>query len=80
MPVFHGDLRNCLYRNVFAVGGGGVNSVGALSEAKTSHYLKAQVKGEPVLLLQSVAVTDANFVEAWELLNERCQDRRELWK
>lgn len=36
------------------------------------------IKGEPALLLQSVAVTDANYIEAWKLLNERYQDKRKL--
>jgi hypothetical protein len=44
----------------------------------TNKYLKAGVKGEHTLLLQSIAVTFANYNEALNLLNERYHDKREL--
>jgi hypothetical protein len=50
---------------------------GALSGAEKLQYLKAHVKGEPALLLQSITVTDSNYAEAWKLLNECYQDKRE---
>jgi hypothetical protein len=55
-----------------------VHSNGTLSAAQKLRYLEAQVKGEPALLIQSIAITDANCGEAWKLLNERYHDRREL--
>jgi hypothetical protein len=76
MPVFHEDLSNWLSFCDLLVSA--VHNNGALGSSQGLQCLKAQVKGEPALLLQSIAIIDANYVEAWKLLTEQYQDRREL--
>jgi hypothetical protein len=47
-----------------------VHNNGALSGAQNLQHLKAQVKCEPSLLLQSIPVTDENYMEDWKLVDE----------
>jgi hypothetical protein len=58
MPVFLGDLSNWLYFRDLSVAA--VHNNGALRDAQTLQYWKGQINDEPSLLLQFVAVTDAN--------------------
>lgn len=47
-----------------------------LSEVEKLHYLKTSISGEAASLLKHVQVTGANYVQAWETLNHRYDNRR----
>ena len=47
-----------------------------LSEVEKLHYLKTSITGEAASLLKHIQVTGANYVQAWETLNQRYDNRR----
>ncbi|XP_053968340.1 uncharacterized protein LOC128869760 [Anastrepha ludens] len=52
----------------------------ALSNVQRMHYLKSSVQGEPEVMLRSFSVRDANFIIAWDLLQQRYDNTRRLVK
>jgi len=50
----------------------------SLSSAQKLQYLKSCVRGEAANLIQSFSVTDQNYREAWGLLTDRFDNKREL--
>ncbi|CAL8136776.1 unnamed protein product [Orchesella dallaii] len=49
-----------------------------LSEAQKLQYLKAAVKDEPAALIRSLQVTNANYQQAWDTLNQRYDNKKEI--
>ncbi|CAG7816100.1 unnamed protein product, partial [Allacma fusca] len=49
-----------------------------LSGAQKLQYLKGALRGEALQLIQSYSISDANYLEAWEVLQRRYQNNREL--
>jgi len=50
----------------------------SLSGAEKLTYLKASLKGEAALVVQSFQLTDANYTEAWSLLKARFNNTHEV--
>lgn len=76
LPVFDGDIYQWvsfhdLFKSV-------VHDNFSLTGAQKLQYLKASLKGEPSLLVQSIPISNANFAEAWGLLIARYDCRREI--
>ena len=46
-----------------------------LSGAQKLHYLKSNLSGEALQLLKSFQITDVNYIEAWNLLNSRYNNK-----
>jgi len=55
-----------------------VHSNNNLSGAQKLQYLKSALRGEPSQLLCAIPTTDANYTEAWDLLQSRYQNKKEL--
>lgn len=49
-----------------------------ISPVEKFHYLKLSLSGEPAQLLKNLAVTEANFSRAWEILIARYDNKRVL--
>ena len=76
LPTFDGNLDEWLsFRDLFVAA---VHDNSGLTGAQKLQYLKASVKGDAALLLQSVSITNDNYEQAWDLLNNRYQNRREI--
>ncbi len=76
LPVFDGDIYQWvsfhdLFKSV-------VYDNFALTGALKLQYLKASLKGEPSLLVHSIPISNANFLEAWGLLVGRYDCKREI--
>ncbi len=75
-PVFAGDLYTWLsFHDLFKAL---IHDNPALTGAQKLQYLKASLKGEPALLIQSIPIADVNYMEAWGLLLSRYECKREL--
>ena len=76
LPTFDGNLEEWLsFRDLYVAA---VHDNTGLTGAQKLQYLKASVKGDAALLLQSVSITNDNYEQAWDLLNNRYQNRREI--
>ena len=76
LPTFNGNLNEWLsFRDLFMAA---VHDNAGLTGAQKLQYLKASVRGDAALLLQSVSITNDNYEQAWDLLNGRYQNRREI--
>lgn len=76
LPTFDGNLEEWLsFRDLYVAA---VHDNTGLTGAQKLQYLKASVKGDAAILLQSVSITNDNYEQAWELLNNRYQNRREI--
>ena len=76
LPTFDGNLDEWLsFRDLFVAA---VHDNSGLTGAQKLQYLKASVKGDAAILLQSVSITNDNYEQAWDLLNNRYQNRREI--
>jgi hypothetical protein len=76
IPVFTGNLIEwVLFRDIFTT----VihNSTTYTGTQKLAH-LKSLVQGEPLEMINSIILSDANYDIAWTLLNKRYQNNREL--
>ena len=49
-----------------------------ISNSQKLQYLVAALRGDALRVIQSLPIVDANFEIAWDLLNERYSNRREL--
>lgn len=76
LPTFDGNLEEWLsFRDLYVAA---VHDNTGLTGAQKLQYLKASVKGDAAILLQAVSITNDNYEQAWELLNNRYQNRREI--
>jgi len=75
LPLFTG--RHELWQSFQDLFIASVETNRALSGAQKLQYLKSCVKGEAANLIQSFAVTDENYREAWSLLVDRYDNKRE---
>jgi len=55
-----------------------VDNNSSITPAQKLQYLKSCLKGDPANLIQSFTVTDQNYREAWDLLTDRYDNKREL--
>ncbi|CAK1579685.1 unnamed protein product [Parnassius mnemosyne] len=53
-----------------------VHNNSSLKDVQKLHYLKSSLSGEPELLLRNLAVTDANYQDAWTKLTQRYTNKR----
>ncbi|CAG7832162.1 unnamed protein product, partial [Allacma fusca] len=49
-----------------------------LSGAQKLQYLKGALRGDALQLIQGYSISDANYQEAWNVLQRRYQNNREL--
>ncbi|CAG7723204.1 unnamed protein product, partial [Allacma fusca] len=50
----------------------------SLSGAQKLQYLKGALRGEALQLIQGYSISDANYLEAWNVLQRRYQNNREI--
>lgn len=53
-----------------------IHNNATLDPVRKLHYLKAHLSGEPLELIRSMQVTDANYPEAWRTIKERYDNKR----
>ncbi|XP_023159052.1 uncharacterized protein LOC111591716 [Ceratitis capitata] len=69
LPIFSGDPTEWLtFHDAFC---SLVNANASLSDGQKLQYLRNCLKGEALELVSSLAVSDKNYGEAWELLTSR---------
>lgn len=62
--LFHGTFRTMIHENT------------ELPINQKMHYLKASLKGEAADVISSLEISAENYIEAWEMLNERYDNQR----
>lgn len=76
IPIFSGDYSEWTsFRDLFM---SLIHNNPNLDNVQKLHYLKAHLAGEADQLLRHVSVSDANYSEAWTLLNNRFSNRKYL--
>lgn len=76
LPQFDGRYENWQsFQDLFLAS---VDKNNSLSSAQKLQYLKSCAKGEAANLIKSFTVTDQNYREAWSLLTDRYDNKREL--
>jgi hypothetical protein len=76
LPTFDGKFENWQsFQDLFHAS---VESKTSLRDSQKLQYLKSCVKGDAANLIKSFTVTDAHFQEAWDLLKERYDNKREI--
>ncbi|KAJ2941115.1 hypothetical protein O0L34_g10350 [Tuta absoluta] len=53
-----------------------VHNNSALNKVQKLHYLKSSLRGEAELLLKNIQVTDANYDQAWDILQARYGNKK----
>ncbi|XP_055603791.1 uncharacterized protein LOC129752026 [Uranotaenia lowii] len=78
IPSFDGDYRNWLaFKATFE---SLIHEVDDLSEVQKFHYLKSALKGEAAKLIESLTVTNENYLIAWETISKRYSNEKLLKK
>lgn len=76
LPSFDGNyLEWTKFKDLFT---SMVHNNTEIGKAQKLHYLKSVIKGDAATILHSIEVTDANYDEAWCLLEERYQKERQI--
>jgi len=76
LPYFDGDLLQWIsFRDIFQ---SAIHNKANLSDAQKLTYLKGQLRGEASRLIQSMLITDSNYQIAWDQLQSRYQNDREI--
>lgn len=76
LPTFSGDVKEWTsFYDLFKVM---VHDKPGLTEVEKLQYLKGCVHGEPAKVIQSLQITSGNYNEAWALLKERYEDKRQI--
>lgn len=76
LPTFDGKFENWQSFQDLFIASVGNNS--GISGAQKLQYLKGCVKGDALNLIKSFTVTDTHFPEAWSLLVDRYDNKREI--
>ncbi|KAJ8944541.1 hypothetical protein NQ318_009704 [Aromia moschata] len=76
LPVFDGSYENWLYfKDTF---NSIVHANKAISDVQKFHYLRSCLKGEATDLIKSLEVSSANYNAAWQLINDRYENKNLL--
>lgn len=74
IPQFSGDYLQWLsFRDIFT---SLIRNDQSLSDVEKYHYLKSNITGEAEQLLKNFAVTSANYEKAWQILEDRYNNKR----
>ena len=74
LSTFSGDYHDWIsFHDLFS---GTINENSSLNNAQKLQYLKGTLKGEALRCIQNLAISDANYSKAWNLLVHRYQNRR----
>ncbi|XP_033254138.1 uncharacterized protein LOC117193495 [Drosophila miranda] len=69
IPTFSGRYEDwCQFSDLFL---GSVDKKSSLSKCQKFHYLKSYLDGEALSLIKHIPVSDANYQDAWERLENR---------
>ncbi|GFQ72984.1 retrovirus-related Pol polyprotein from transposon 17.6 [Trichonephila clavata] len=75
LPTFSGNLHDWItFKDLFKAS---VHNNSNLSNAQKLQYLKSSLKGDAFRIIQSIAISDSNYLTAWELLEDRYSNKRE---
>lgn len=69
IPVFQGDCQE--WQSFFDLFNSSVHDKISLSAAQKLQYLKSLLRGEPLGLIKHLNVTEANYIEAYQILIKR---------
>ncbi|XP_055714803.1 uncharacterized protein LOC129808922, partial [Phlebotomus papatasi] len=76
LPVFTGNISDWQeFHDLFS---STIHTKDELTIAEKFQYLKSSLSGEPARLLKNLAVTDANYNEAWDTLVKRYNKPRNI--
>ncbi|GBN30439.1 hypothetical protein AVEN_268590-1, partial [Araneus ventricosus] len=76
VPTFNGKIENwIMFKDMFVAS---VIENKSISNSMKLQYLKASCRDEALRVIQSIPISDANFVIAWKLLEDRYSNKREL--
>ncbi|OXA48900.1 uncharacterized protein LOC110855150 [Folsomia candida] len=76
LPQFDGKIEDwASFRDLFITA---IHNNNKISDSQKLTYLKGQLKGEASRQVQSITITDANYLVAWGLLEDRYQNDRQL--
>ena len=76
IPTFDGSYEGwCSFEDLFVAT---VDKHTGISNAQKLQYLKSSVKGDAAKLIQAFQVTDENYTQAWELLRDRYNNKRDI--
>jgi len=76
LPIFHGNYEDWIeFRDLFVAS---IDSNASLSNGQRLQYLKSSLKGEAAGLIKTLSISDANYDEAWKILTERYDNKREI--
>lgn len=74
LPTFSGNYEEWpTYKDLFV---SLIHECAKLSDVEKLHYLKSSIAGEAASLLKHIQVTGANYMQAWETLNHRYNNKR----
>lgn len=74
LPIFTGNYEEWpTYKDLFK---SLIHECSKLSEVEKLHYLKTTLAGEAASLLKHIQVIGANYMQAWETLNHRYNNKR----
>jgi len=77
LPTFNGDLCDWMhFRDMFTAS---VHNNTRLSDAQKLTYLRSSLSGDASRMLKSISSTNANYTIAWQMLEERYHNTRELF-
>ncbi len=76
LPCFDGKYENWTqFEDMFKAT---IHNHKSLSASQKLQYLKSCVKGDATNLIKSITVSDSNYQEAWNLLEQRYNNKREI--
>lgn len=75
LPSFSGNLHEWLsFRDIFR---SSIHNNSALSASQKLSYLKLSLLAEPLKIIQSIPISDANYDIAWNLLEDRFSNKKD---
>ncbi|XP_036343342.1 uncharacterized protein LOC118752558 [Rhagoletis pomonella] len=78
LPKFDGSFQKWLsFKDIFTTC---VINEACLSDVQRLHYLKGSLLGEAETLLRSISIQENNFAIAWDMLQQRYDNKRRLVK
>ena len=76
LPTFSGNIHEWLsFKDIFR---SSIHKNSALSASQKLSYLKPSLQAEPLRIIQSIPISDANYDIAWSLLKDRFSNKKRL--
>ncbi|XP_049877550.1 uncharacterized protein LOC126374847 [Pectinophora gossypiella] len=77
IPVFIGNYQQWVsFKDLFCEA---IHNNPSLSNAQKLQYLKSKLRGEPERLIQHLQISSDNYVGAWEILNNRYENKKRIF-